>query len=178
MRGIKLFSCIFFFCIFNVPCVWAAADGSLSSTSTGTTVITITIPALVQISGLSDITLNPATIDTDVAGSTTACIYSNQSATPGGYVVTATSGTGGAGSFLTTDGSNNLAYTATWNDGSGAVSLTSGTTLTGQTGADQTQVDCSGGSNATFAINFAAANMQGVPQGTYTDTVTLLIEPT
>ena len=127
---------------------------------------------------LSDITLTPINIDTDVSGNTTACIYSNQAATPGGYVITATSGTGGVGSFLTTDGSNNLSYTATWDDGSGASSLTSGTQLTGQTGADETLIDCGGVPNATFAVNFVAADMQGVPQGTYTDTVTLLISPT
>ena len=158
---------------------FAATQGTLGTTSTGDVVISLTIPGLVQISGLSDIALTPIDTSVDASGSTTACIYSNSS-TPGGYTINATSGNGGAGSFITVNGGNNLAYTATWDDGSGGgpTALTSGTTLIGQTNADQTSTNCSGGSNATFAINFTAANMQAVPQGVYTDTVTLVVAPT
>ncbi len=154
-----------------------ATQGTLGATSTGTVGVQITIPSMVRVSGLSDITLAPSSVATDSMGSTTACVYSNSS-TVGGYSVTATSANGSGGTFAASGGSSSLKYSATWNDGTGDANLTSGTQLTGQTGAHTTSTTCSGGSNATFKVNFTATDMQAVSVGTYTDTVTLLVEPT
>ena len=55
--------------------------------------------------------------------------------------------------------------------------ITSGTTLTNQTGANETSINCSGGSNSTLTVTFETADMQAVPAGNYTDTVTLEVAP-
>ncbi len=86
----------------------AATDGTLGASSTGTTEVTISIGDLIQISGLSDITVTPTTITSDATGNTTACIYTNGTNVPGGYQVTATSTNGTTGSsFDTADGGGN-----------------------------------------------------------------------
>lgn len=164
---------------------WAATQGTTGTTSTGTVLVSIVIPSIVRITGLSDIAIGtPSDLTTSATGLTTACIYSNQRATPGGYAITATSlNSAGAGLFSAknTATTSTLNYTATWasnNTNASPTTLTSGTKLTGQLNASSISTTCSGGSNATFAVSFAAASMQSAPDGTYTDTVTLVISPT
>ena len=81
------------------------------------------------------------------------------------------------GTFYASNGSTKLEYTAKWNDGTTDTTLTSGTTLTNQTGANETSINCSGGSNSTLTVTFETADMQAVPAGNYTDTVTLEVAP-
>ena len=60
-----------------IPSVnFAATQGTLGTTSTGTVNISITIPALVQLTGLSDIAMGTSS-SFPATGNTTACIYSN-----------------------------------------------------------------------------------------------------
>lgn len=157
----------------------AAQQGTLGPTSTGSVNISLTIPALVQISGLTDIALGTVNGPFPATGSTPACIYSNNS---GNYTVTVTgSGTGGA---FTVSGpspatTSTIAYTATWTAGSGAAqSLTAGTKLSGLSGANTTSTNCGGSTNATFAISFSSANIAAAPAGGYSGTATILISPT
>lgn len=158
---------------FNIHSVFAATDGTLGATSQGTVNISLTIPQLVRISGLSDIALGTVT-SAPATGNTTACIYSNSA---GNYSITAT-GSGTAGAFTVTDGTNNISYSSTWDDGvAGATALTAGTALTGRQGASTTSVTCGGGSNSTFAITFSEADIAAAPQGNYTGVATLLISP-
>lgn len=158
----------------------AATQGSLGTTSTGTTNISLTIPALVKISDLDDITLGTlSNITSNVKGDTQACIYSNSAA--GGYRVTVTgSGTGNA--FTVADGSgNDIAYTAYWKDditaGDGT-QLTSGSQLSGQLNADTTSITCANtGKNAKFTVEFGQGALAAAPQGSYTGTATITIAP-
>lgn len=144
------------------------------------TTVSVTVPALVQISGLSDIALTPTNFASSVTGATTACIYTNVITPLGSYYVTATSLNALSGAFRITNGSNFITYTAFWNPASAptqTVSLTSGVKTAQQLGGDSTSLTCSGTPNANFNINLTSAEVAGAPAAVYTDTVTLLISP-
>ena len=100
----------------------------------------------------------------------------------GGYSVTVTgSGTGGA--FTIDDGQGNiLNYTAEWNDvkgTSGGVSVTSGVTLTGQSGACQTATNCGtcGNNTGNIRVTIQSSEFDGKPSRDYTGSISLLVEP-
>ena len=155
----------------------AATQGSLGTTSTGTVTVSITIPALVQISGLSDLTIASAS-SFPATASTTACIYSNVASPLGSYYVTASSANGSAGVFKVKDsGTDYITYTAYWTDTVETKELASGTKTAQRAGGNSTALDCGSSSNANFNISIAATDVQTVPAATYTDTVTLLISP-
>ncbi len=150
---------------------YAASDGTLGATSTGTIDISLTVNGAVKISNLDDITL-PAFSGADVSDTQTACVYSNS--TGGGYTLTATA-TGASFDLSGTGGS--IPYAVEYDDGSGYVSLTHGSTAN-MTGASATDDDCGGsGSNATVQVSVAAADASAVPQGGYTSTLTLVVAP-
>lgn len=165
--------------LFIPNALFSATQGTLGTTSTGSVVVTITVPSLVSISGLTDITMAPTSLGT-ATGNTTACIYSNL--TGGNYFVTATSTNAAAGQFRAiASGGATIAYSAYWNNAAAAsqtTTLVSGTKTAVQTGASTTSLTCGGTANANFNISLSAAQAAGVVQGTYTDTATLLITPT
>lgn len=173
---------IIFFTGFVFPTLaFAATQGTLGTSSTGTVNVSITIPALVQITGLSDITLG-STSSFPATGNTTACIYSNVASPLGSYYVTAASqNTSGTDFRVKDSGTNFIAYSAYWNNTSAATqttALTSGTKTAQQTGGSAVSLTCGGSSNANFNISFSASEVQGAPAATYTDVVTILITPT
>lgn len=161
--------------------VFAATQGTLGTTSTGTVNISITIPALVQATGFSDITLG-STSSFPATGNTTACIYSNVASPLGSYFVTASSlNTSGSNFRVKDSGTNFIVYSAFWNNTSAAsqtTALTSGTITAQQTGGSAVSLTCGGSANANFNISFSAAQVEGAPAATYTDVVTILITPT
>jgi hypothetical protein len=109
------------------------------------------------------------------------CVYSNTAG--GAYNITAT-GDGPSSSFQVSDGSGNfITYQFRWNDvggtNSGGVNLTSGTILTGQTGADTVSVNCSGGAslNARIRVRFTESDLSTSIGNSYTGNVTISISP-
>lgn len=155
----------------------AASDGTLGTTSTGTSTISVTVPALIKITGVADLALGTWAGSGAMTGNDDVCIYTNKAA--GNYRVTAT-GSGGGGAFTITDGSNTIAYTAAWNDVSGTTgqaALTSGTALNGQTGANTSSQTCGGSQNANFYISIAEAALLAAPSGAYSGTLTMVVEP-
>lgn len=156
---------------------YAASDGTLGTTSSGTVGVSVTVPSTVLISNLSDISVTAT--DPTPSGETSPCIFTNVPAAT--YTITATSAHDSAGSFRVNDGSNYVTYTAQWNDedNPGGTALTSATTLTGQTSANTSSLNCGGpgGSNARFTVTFSRDTLLAAPYGTYTDTVTLLVAP-
>lgn len=150
---------------------YAATQGTLGATSTGDLAVEITIDGMVSITSIDDITLNPATTSVAAGGTTDVCVYSNNST--GLYGITATSDNPVAGAFNAADGANLLPYTVKW----GATTLASGTKLSSLTGADSSDPTCGGSSNVTLSVTFAPADMQAVNAAVYTDTITLLLEP-
>ncbi len=164
--------------LFAFGAAHAANQGTLGTSSTGTVNISITIPGLVQITGLSDITLAPTALVAPVTGATSACIYSNTAG--GSYSVTATSSNGSSGLFRVNNGSNYIPYSAYWNNTSAATqttALASGTAVSPIAGGSTTSLTCGGTNNANFNISFSVAQIAGAAPLAYTDTVTLLIAP-
>ncbi len=149
----------------------AATDGVVGSTSTGTLDIEVTVADAVRISGLTDIT---ASFDgtNDIVETSDACIYRN--AAGGNYAITAT-GDGAGGAFTIGDGTTDIPYEVRW-DGS-ATAMTSGTQLTGLSGADETSTSCGGTPNASVEVTILAADLLTVPQTTLDGTLTLVVAP-
>lgn len=151
----------------------AATDGSVGFNSTGTVDISLTVNDEVRISNLSDINLG-VFAGADAVGSTDACVYRNGT---GAYRITAT-GSGAGGAFALTDGTNSVAYTVDYDDGTGAVAMGAAAPMIGRTGADPSSATCATtGNNATVTTTVAAATAASLPAGTYTGTLTLLVAP-
>ena len=162
---------------------FAATQGTVGATSTGTLDIDVTVDDQVRISGLSDILIafDPAGTG-DVTGSSTACIYRNGAGT---YSIEAT-GDGASDAFTIEDSAATptvVPYTVEWDDevgGGNAAGVTSGTALTGQSGANTVSDDCSnagGGANAFVEVTIDRADLLAAPAGTYNGTLTLLVTP-
>ncbi len=161
---------------------FAASDGTLGATSSGSTNVSLTVPELIRVSGIDNLTLNPYSSG-DVDLTTDVCIYTNDE--DGQYDVTI-SGDGGpnqAASFQIGDAAttDDMTYTAAWNDVSGTntneTAVTHGNELTVQTGANTTSQTCSGGSSARLHINITEAEVLAQAAGTYIGTITILVEP-
>lgn len=162
--------------------VIAATQGTVGATSTGTLNISVDVENLVRISGLSDILLTFDITGTgDIVGSSTACVYRNGGGT---YSVNAT-GSGAGDAFTIQNAApvpTPIAYTVAWDDavtGTAAVGVTSGTALTGQTGANTVSDDCStgGGANAFVEVTVPRASLVAAPAGTYNGILTLEVAP-
>ncbi|MEM7217681.1 MAG: hypothetical protein AAF515_04905 [Pseudomonadota bacterium] len=152
---------------------FAATQGTIGATSQGSVLISLDVDDVLQISGLTDI-LGLTFTGADVSGSTDACVYRN-----GGlaYSVTAT-GDGGAGgtdfSLSDAGGANSVPYTVSFDDGSGGSPLTSGTAATMAGASDAT--DCNSTPNVQVTVDIAAADAAAAPAGSYTGTLTLLVD--
>lgn len=152
----------------------------LYAANPSTTTISVTIPALVQISGLSDITLAPTNFGSPVVGATTICIYTNVITPLGSYYITATSANASSGLFRVANGPNYVTYNAFWNSTASptqTVSLSSGVKTTQQSGGNSTSLTCGGIPNANFNISIASSNVEGTVPGTFTDIVTIVVSP-
>ncbi len=159
------------------------ADGTLGNTSTGTVDIDVTVGDLVRISGLTPMTGNTYTPGSAVTDSTPACIYRNGSAD---YEITATSSNGAGLNFFLSDGTNDVIYDVTFDDGNGggAVDLDNATTNSTFTNANQTVDDCSAGAGggATIAVSIPETDatfngLAEVPAATYADELTVTVAP-
>ena len=146
---------------------FAATDGTLGATSSGSLNITATIDDLVNISRLDDLdvgSLSPSNLTATEA----FCIYRNGT---GAYQITATgSGTGGA--FAVTDGSIDLPYTLTINGNA----VAPGAPLSG-TGANQTSIVCGATDNAALTIAFNSTEIAAANTGLYSGVLTLTVAP-
>ncbi len=150
-----------------------ATDGAVGFNSTGTVDISLDVNDEVRISGLTDINLGTFA-GVDAVGTSAACVYRNGT---GNYNLTA-SGDGAAGAFTLTDGTNTVAYSVTYDDGTGATTATTGAVLSGLTGADAASDTCAvTGNNGTIEVTVAAAAAAGLPAATYAGTLTLLVAP-
>jgi hypothetical protein len=165
--------------------VMAATQGSEGTTSSGTSDLSVVVPKLVKIIGISDLSQS---YDGGAGGfnqNDDVCIYSNMDTGTGRYTVRingdnnpkATSPT--AGFYVgnaTTD--QEIAYTVRWNDEAGTTSnaaVTHNTDLTTQSGFTNTAA-CSSG-NANFQVQMSQADLLTLRPATYTGRITILITP-
>lgn len=164
------------------PLAISATDGSLGTSSQGTTDIDIAIGDFVQISGMSDIDLGAATAGSASTGNTGACIYRNSDddvdVTFTSSVDTANGNTGAfrmensdtAGVFLPysvslTGASTNL------------VGVGSGGTASTISDEDNSSSSCGGGSSHTLSVTVSATTIDTAEVGAYADTITVLVAP-
>jgi len=174
MRKIKPLSLF----ILNTIC-WVLAN-SIYAANPSSATVSVTIPALVQISGLNDISLSPINFAIPVKGSTTACIYTNVLSPQGSYYITASSMHASSSLFRVANGANFVTYNAYWNPTSAStqtVSLVSGVKTAQQSGGSDISLTCSGNPNGNFNISFNSTQIAGAPPGSYSDTVTLVVSP-
>lgn len=156
---------------------YAATDGSVGATSTGTSTLTVIIPKLIRIRNVADLNFGTYTGTGDLNQNDDVNISTNYGTAARTYRVTAT-GSGAASAFTVTDGTSTIAYNVYWNDAtgtSGEVALTSGTPLTAQTGAVKPLSTAT--NNANFHGEFLEANLQAVDAATYTGTLTMVVTP-
>ena len=164
---------------------YAASDPATpGTTSQGSANISLTLPKLVQITGMEDLAFGTY----DGAGAETVgasvCIYSN--VVGGEYSVDA-AGSGTASAFTVVHGTDNtktIPYVVTFNDEDVAETGTQiGTKggapaqITDQTGVDNEAGCTTNGDNAWYGVTFTQADMLAVPNGSYTGTLTLTITP-
>ena len=155
----------------------AATDGLNATTSTGTTVVTFTIPKLIIATSFANIGMGTYTGTGDLNANDDLNIATNYGTAARTYRVTVT-GSGTSSAFTVTDGSQTIAYNAYYNKVTGTTgrsALTSGTALTGQTGAATTLASAT--LNANLSIEMLQANLQAVNAGAYTGTITLVFTP-
>lgn len=157
----------------------AATQGSLGATSTGSISIGVSVPSLVQISGLTDVSFANQDPTVPAADAQNVCVWSNGSTK--GYNVTATgSGTGSA--FTLANGALTVPYSVEWSGTAGQSSgtaLTSGSALRGLT-STATDATCASGPSdtASLIVKIATPDLQSMQASTnYTGTLTLVVAP-
>lgn len=153
----------------------AASDGNPGTTSTGTSVISVTLPQLIRIRQVSDHAFGSYAGTGDLNSNDTLNISMNYAS--GGYSVTGT-GSGAASAFTITNGSQTIAYNVYFNDvtgNTGEAPLVSGTPLGSQTGGAVTLGATT--LNANVHVEILEANLQNVNAGSYSGTLTLVVAP-
>jgi hypothetical protein len=158
-----------------ISSVEAAQDGTLGATSTGSTDMDVTIPGLVRITGVGNLDFGNYTGGSAPSLYEPVCVYTNDAS--GNYKVTAR-GTGASYAFTVDDGNGHtIPYSVSWDDFSATISLSPDTASTTRSGANTSSQTCGGGNSARFQVSFTASALLSKPAGTYTGTLTLIIEP-
>lgn len=156
---------------------FAATQGSMGSTSTGTVSITATVPNRALITSLADVSFANADPSAAVSNSQGPCVWSNTATRK--YTITA-SGSGTAGAFTLTDGTVVVPYSVSWANSANASSpsaLTAGT-ATAALVASATNISCSAGVDSTLKVGIAASDLQNmVATNSYQGTLTLVVTP-
>jgi hypothetical protein len=155
----------------------SSSDTAIQSGLTGT----VTIPKLIRISGVNDISLGIYDgVSPSVTYNEPYCIYTNTSA----YRITPSSTTVGTaiGSFALDSGGNKLQYSVrvsnTANASSGTL-LTNGQT-SGSLAANQStplSLNCNNGNNAAVYLQFGGTQLQSAPPGNYSGVLNLMVSP-
>ena len=155
----------------------AATQGTVGATSSGSVVINATIPKLIRITGLANITMVlPAPVDDDLGytaaatGSSPACVRQNGGTATYGILATSANT-----AFELANGAlAPVPYTLTW----GGAALAYNTALTAQT-PDSTTLGACGAVADKLEVSISAADLNDAEGSStpYTDTVTLVVTP-
>ncbi|GAB1266341.1 hypothetical protein NBRC116493_33220 [Aurantivibrio infirmus] len=158
---------------------WAATDGTLGATSAGTTVVSVDVPDTVQVSVEQNVNMT-YNQGVDSTGSTGICIYHRAVATAALTLSSSNQNSVGGTNptlFNMLFGGNLLPYTVALSGASVVGSVTSGAKMS-SIAADSAQVTCNGAFPISIDVNVSTGDLESTPAGTYTDTVTVLVEPT
>lgn len=154
--------------------VYAATQGTVGATSSGTVQVQLNVPVLAKVSNLTDF-LFGAFAGSNMSLDRGACIYSNT----GSYELEITAS---GGAFAMDDGGviNTIPYAVEFSDNGGVSfsAVSHGATIA-SVNAATVDNDCGGGgaTNATVRVGIDATDASAVPQGTYNSTMTLLVRP-
>lgn len=155
----------------------AATQGSIGATSTGSVVITATVPNRALITSLSDVNFTNADPSVAATSSQGPCVWSNTSTR--NYTITA-SGSGSAGAFTIASGTSVIPYSVGWANSANATSLTSLTagSASSALASNATNISCGGTGNSTLKVTIGASDLQNmVATNSYTGTLTLVVTP-
>lgn len=153
---------------------FAATDGTVGTTSTGTSTVSLTIPKLVRITSMADFAFGTYTGTGALDSNDDVNVASNYTGT---YQVVLT-GSGAASAFTITNGTQTIAYSVAYNKATGiagGVAATSGTAITAQTGVVKPLATAT--LNGNIRVQMTQANIQAVDAGTYTGTLTIVVTP-
>jgi len=158
---------------------FAASQGTLGATSTGTVSITASVPSRARITGLTDVDFSNQDPGTAASSAQDVCVWSNTATK--GYTVTAT-GSGAASAFTLSNGSGTVPYTVEWSASSGQTSGTAVTTGTATSTLTTTAVNqtCSAAptSTSSLIVKVSTAALGTMDAGSsYTGTLTLVVTP-
>lgn len=154
----------------------AASDGTLGTTSTGTSVVSLTLNDKVQISSINDIALGAYAGTGTMSGQSTYCVHR---AGGGNYQITLTTDQAAFQVYSATT-TNTIAFSVAIDDdndasvGGAAISYnTASAALVAHVSAN-----CAAADNAAMLVSFTQANLQAVASANdYQATITMLIEP-
>jgi hypothetical protein len=158
----------------------AATDGTLGTTSTGTSVVTLTIPQFYRISGVADLSLGSYSGTGTMTGNDDLCVYSNGVTTYKIRMTDDTTMTSNTFSIENAAHTKEIPMAVRWNSttGTGGNSAVTYNTQLSGTGANTTSSDCSsGGNTANIQVSFAQADLQAASAAAYSATLTLIVEP-
>ena len=149
---------------------FAATDGTLGADSSGTSDVMIVKDNVVQLSDVGDLDLGSFnSLTADLSASDAVCVFNSTAS----YKVTVDSS---YGAYELRDGAEAIPYAVNWIVGAVTAPMAHGVENAGNLG-DRTSPNCNGGTNASFEVTVAAADFNSALPGTYTDTLTLMIEP-
>jgi hypothetical protein len=180
-RLASLFSAIVCSAFVATP-AFAASDGSIGGTSTGTSDLTLTIPEYVIVTGMNDFAFGSWDGTAALDLNDDISISGNDDQGTPSYSVTLTgSGTSSAFTMARTSPASpaaTIAYTVAFNDQTGTAGGTDATTntaITGQTGVNQTLSSTT--ANANIRVQISLSALQDAPLGDYSGTLTIVVTP-
>jgi hypothetical protein len=174
------FACIFLLTPLTALALNNPSSASLDSPSAADLDVSLTIPTLFRIGGISDLDFGSYTGNGSPSMNDDVCVWTN--ASTGEYRVTAQgSGTGFA--FVVKkvgDTSRQIPYTTHWNNTSGIsgnIPLDPNVTSANISGANTVSTTCASGPGATanYEVKFQAGDLQAARSGTYTGVLSLII---
>jgi hypothetical protein len=158
---------------------FAASQGTLGATSTGSVTITASVPTRARITGLTDIAFTNQDPSVAASSAQNLCVWSNTATKA--YTITAT-GNGAASAFTLSNGSNTVPYSVAWAASSGQTSgsaLAAGTASASLTSTAADQICASGpAASASLIVGIATSDLGTMSAGSsYTGSLTLLVTP-
>jgi|GEM_PF-2220269 len=126
----------------------------------------------VKVTDINDFSLGSWSGSGDLQNEDIVCIYNLGVST---YRVRLT-GTGAGGAFRMTGTGGDIPYEVEFKSGAGSFVALTANAYTGFSGANTVSNSCGGSPNATIRVTARAASLAAVLTGSYSDTLTILLE--
>jgi hypothetical protein len=154
-----------------------ATDGTLGDYSQGDLTMSLTVPNLVRVTGVSDFTFGSYNGSGNAVLDHNLCVYTNN---PLGQYKVTLRGSGTAFAYEVTDGATNkIPYSVRWNAATGTggnFNLDADDQSTVLGGANITSQTCGGGASANMQVTMTKAALLSKPSGAYSGILTIIVE--